>query len=288
LDVPKDSTTVRVWRVRTGREVDWWTVSTPDGDAHVVTCLAFSADGRTLATGHACDSDVHLWELASGREYARLRGHQGPVRSLVSSPDGATLASGSDDNTILIWDLQRAGHGRGRMKSRQTDKELAELWVQLGDPNPMRARAALRALVAVPHQSLPLVRSRLKPVPVPDPKRLVRLISQLGDDDFAVRRAATRELARLGEASELALLEALQRESDLEIRLRVKKLLAELRPQGIRSERLRELRAIELLERLGTHEARTVLEALARGAPGVRLTWEAQAALARLRRGCMP
>ncbi len=50
------------------------------------------------------------------------------------------------------------------------------------------------------------------------------------------------------------------------------------------SEYLRQLRAIEVLECIGTAEARRVLEAISQGATEARLTQEAQAALQRLAR----
>jgi hypothetical protein len=70
----------------------------------------------------------------------------------------------------------------------------------------------------------------------------------------------------------------------LETRRRVQGLLDEIRQQQGQpsGEQLRQVRAIEVLERIGTPEARALLESLTRGAAGARLTREAQAAVRRL------
>jgi hypothetical protein len=60
------------------------------------------------------------------------------------------------------------------------------------------------------------------------------------------------------------------------------RLLERLELAPVAGERLQALRAVEVLERVGTPEARRLLETLAGGAPGARLTWEARAALGRL------
>jgi WD40 repeat protein len=51
------------------------------------------------------DKSIRIWSLATGKEIAALKGHTGNVRCLSLSPDGRTLASGSDDRTIKLWDL---------------------------------------------------------------------------------------------------------------------------------------------------------------------------------------
>lgn len=68
--------------------------------------VAFSPDGGTLAASSHLTPEILLWDLAAGRERARLRGHGSPVISLAFAPDGRSLASGSrGDGTIILWDL---------------------------------------------------------------------------------------------------------------------------------------------------------------------------------------
>ena len=64
--------------------------------------MAFSPDGRTLATG-GDDATIKLWNLASRQQTASLRGHTGPVNALAFSQDGKLLASCSGDGTARLW-----------------------------------------------------------------------------------------------------------------------------------------------------------------------------------------
>jgi hypothetical protein len=109
-----------------------------------------------------------------------------------------------------------------------------------------------------------------------------RLIADLGDEDFDKREKATRELRALGDAVELRLRQALDRNPSAENRRRIEDLLARLDEAAPSGEALRALRAIEVLEHIGTPEASRLLKALADGAPEARLTREAKAALQRL------
>jgi WD40 repeat protein len=66
--------------------------------------LALSPDGRRIATSVEFRPDVELWDAATGRRLATLRGHSDRVRGVAFSPDGRRIASASEDKTVKIWD----------------------------------------------------------------------------------------------------------------------------------------------------------------------------------------
>jgi len=68
------------------------------------TCVAFSPDGTTLATG-THDPSVTLWDTATGKAITTFWGHKAATVCVAFSPDGRTLASGSGDRTIRLWKL---------------------------------------------------------------------------------------------------------------------------------------------------------------------------------------
>ena len=75
-----------------------------------LTCMAFSPDGNTLATGSR-DSEIILWDFpTTQRRQSLTTQHTGPVYSVAFSPDGKTLASGSDDGTLRLWDPHTGEH----------------------------------------------------------------------------------------------------------------------------------------------------------------------------------
>ena len=96
-----------------------------------------------------------------------------------------------------------------------------------------------------------------------DTDRVKNLLADLDSDSFEKRKLASRELARVRYRIETMLRWALEKNPSLEMRRRLEALLAE--PKRPPTEALRALRAIAVLERIGTPEAWRFLEKLAGG-----------------------
>jgi RNA polymerase sigma factor (sigma-70 family) len=242
---------------------------------------AFAPDGRTLVAAEG--SAVRLWDVARGDDLGRLTGHQGRVEALAFAPDGRALVTGSADSTALVWDVGRL-LPRPRLAELRSGQAEA-LWDDLASDDAGKAYRAVVALSAAPKDAVALLKERLKPVAAADAPRVAKLIADLDSDTFDVREKAAKELEPIAEQASDALRKALKGSPSAEVRRRVEALLAPQEFGGRQSPQvLRQVRAVEVLESAGTPEARQLLEALARGVAGARLTREARAALERLGR----
>jgi hypothetical protein len=157
------------------------------------------------------------------------------------------------------------------------------LWSHLGREDAAQAYRAMRNLSATPKEAVSLLRRQLKPVPVVAEKDLAALLADLEADDFRTREQASEALGKAGEQAVPALKKALDRQPTLDARRRIERLLEQL-TQATPAAALRGLRAIEVLEHVGTPDAKPILLSLSGGAPEAFVTREAKASLQRLAR----
>jgi hypothetical protein len=303
-----------------------------------ITGAAFSADGKTLATGGALDS-LLVREVSTGHLIRHYRGnsllfspdnrlvailsdntlrihdlhsgdrlweHKEPngfVESFTFSPDGRLLAAACRDARVMVWEV---GSGAKSANPQPLDAgDLERLWSDLeeraaADPrvedwreNPVslwkdgakcksaRAYEAIGKLVADPERSLPFLKKHLQAASPADAERLGRLIADLDSEEFRKREAASRELSMLGAAAEPALRTAISRKPTLEMRKRLEALLRDLARKQKRLG-MAGLRAIQVLECIGTKDAQQGLKDLAEGTGGAPGTRDAGAALQRI------
>lgn len=252
------------------------------GHAHKV---AFTPDGRGLAVME--EKALRIWDTITGEllyqlpwpANLKLKRPEPEITSLTLLP-GGRAATGMRDGTVLIWDLAIKTWPVDRLNRRLAPAELDTLWTDLAG-RADKAHRALRTLCAASRQSLPFLAERLPRVSAEEAKQNAKLLADLDSDSFQARQAASRELARLHYRVEPMLRRKLRGQPSLDLRRRIETILAG--PKQPLADDLRLLRAIAVLERIGSPEARAVLEKLSKGAPS-RATHEAQAALQRLKR----
>jgi hypothetical protein len=263
---------IKLWEVATGRLL--WQA---EGHKGWVGFLAFSPDGRMLASG-GMEGDVRLWEAKTGKERWRFEKHRAAVLKGAFSHDGKLLATGGEDTTILIWDLAAAA-GPPRQSPLST-KELDALWTDLSGDDATKAFQAIHRLAVVPEQALPFLREHLKPVPAPNSKRVRQLVDMLDSADFPTRQKAADELEKRADSAVGLMRQIVAKEKpSLEVRRRLQQILD---AQENKLDALRTVRAVEVLEWIGTSGAVRLLDELAGGAADARLTREAIEAKRRL------
>ena len=199
---------------------------------------------------------------------------------MTFTPDGTSLVAGLGDGAILIWVVEKMEPKLLLIRSLGKEN-LESCWSGPMGQNAGKAHQAVGPFVAGAIESVPFLRSRLKPVPVADPGKIMEWIDNLNSEKFIVRQAATKELEKVDVQAIRLIQTAIQGSTSLEARRRLEQILNAISdvpgPETVRT-----IRAIMALERIGFPDAQTVLRTLAGGAPGARETEEAKASLERL------
>jgi WD40 repeat protein len=242
--------------------------------------LAIGRDGRTLALAKS-DQTVSIWDMTTDKELASFKGHSGAVNAVAFAPDGKSLASASADTTALVWDLSKLERPKLPAQALVV-ADLDKYWRALAGTDAAQARLAMKLLQAAPQDAVKYVKEHLQPAVELDAKAIDEWIAQLSDGQYKVREKAMSELVKAGEQIVPALDKALAANLPLEARKRLENLRSHMTSTVLQGERLRAFRAVEVLERFGTPQAREVLQALADGVPGVLVTTTARQALKRL------
>jgi RNA polymerase sigma factor (sigma-70 family) len=312
-----DGAQVRMWDTVTWKEgAGIQAVITPWGFSP--SGLAYSPDGRTIATASEFGDGVRLYEVAT----RRLRAHVQPPGSTTGllrfSHDGRLLAWVNNRNTIHVLDV-RTGMLAGPFKGHDDaitglaftidDRALAsssgdctiliwgmsaktaaraapagnldEAWQAMLGEDAQKALTAIRTLTAQPETAVKIASEHLKPAEQTDPHWLAARLRDLDNQKFSQRERATHELEECGDRALPALDRFLASKPSAEARQRAERILAKIRARPATGQAARSLRALEALEWIGTAKARELVEKLAKGAEGVSFTLEAKRSLKR-------
>jgi WD40 repeat protein len=295
LAMASPGTGVVLVKAASGKE--WLRLHRPGDQSYMQkSALAFAPDGRTLAvatdgqqvfdaTGRMMrfgSPTIEVWEIASGRLRQSFHGHRSSVSCLAFAPDGRTLASGSSDTTVVLWNTL----GPPAPAAALTAKELEVAWGELQAQDAAAALRTMGRLLASPAQTVALLKEKLQPAPDGSAERakVPELVTGLDSENFTRREEAFRTLVRMGAAAEPALRKAHTANASLEVRRRLEELLGRLERGQPSQQEIQLLRAMEVLERIGGGEAQALLEVLAHGDETALITQEAQKVLSRMQR----
>jgi len=296
--------TIFIWDPATGKVIRSFGRHASPAPAEVgskSSFLALSPDGKFLATsGLTGDHLMRVWELAGEQEIFRFSQMHAYFEAVAFSPDGKLLAVANHYGVNLFGELpghQTPAIRQGPREARQPlakplpdelawPKEKAEkIWGDLNSREAQRIDQATRTLRDVPAQALHLFRKRIPAVSPAEGKRVAELIKDLDHDEFTRRDNAQKELEKVAVEFASAFRDALADRPSVEVKMHLTRMLEAVEKADLPDAVLGQQRAVDLLEEMGTDEARQILELLAQGAPKARLTTLARSALLRLDRG---
>jgi WD40 repeat protein len=255
---------VTVWDTTTGRRLMEW-----DRESGHLASVTLAADNRSLLAG--TNTGTLAWiEVATGGERATFQ-HRGQVRSSAFDPTGTRAVSSSPDGPVFVWDLLGAPTPWDAANSDA-------VWTDLAATDAKAAFAAIRKLRTSPAEAVIFLRERVKLPAAPSDQRLAQWLKDLDAPRFPTREQAQRDLTAAIDLIRPKL-EAARKTASEEAGRRLDQVLKAA--DGLTPDKLRHIRACEVLEGIGTPEAVAVLKTWATGLPGARLTVEAMESVGR-------
>jgi WD40 repeat protein len=255
------------------------------GGLGIFCAFCFSPDSKLVAGCSA--GQVRIWDADTGTVLADLGGQRGVRSAAGFSRDGQLLITAALDGSIVVWDV--ATVLQTKLGKPWSGAEASAQWIDLGSEEGLVAGKAMRALLENPNQALAVLRKNLKPTLAPQAAQVKAWIRDLDDSQFQKREQAALELKKLAELAEPALKACLEEKPPLEVQRRVQRLLDQLFEPLTDLNKLRSLRAIEVLQQIANSDAQACLEVIAGGTEQAWATRAARDALQRaFRRGRSP
>ena len=275
--------TITVWDVVTGKELRKLTTGSNSN------VIAFSPDDRLIA--FAGSKGVKVFDLFNGSQVAsfavadmRIPNYYEGLSAaspLAFAPDGRTLATGHLDGTVTLWKVPAMPD-----VPDVKDDEVEKFWDSLAADTATDARAGVYRMLNHPETAMKLLAAKfVAPPHKPIDVDLPAVIRRLDAPAFPDRLAAIRKLRELGPRIAPALQEAVRTTESVEIRARAEELLEAMKagPRTYSSgPDLRASRAVEVLERIGSADAKKLLQGWANHTTNMRLANDAALALVRI------
>lgn len=271
-------TRVSVYDASTGKQTTAFDRGWEDGPFQDVTV---SPDGRLVATGNMGNAGpIVVWEIATRTPVRRFTTALGTISAVGFLDGGRRLASLGADHNLHIWDLTRR-----EGKKEPTSQDLTEAWGKLDQLEAKLGDPAIWTLIDGGKTALPVIREGVTNSGATDAK-IAKLITSLDADDPKLRDDSSKELLNLGVRAFEAISTAAENHASSEVRLQAGEILERFRKLGVTvpsnglyGEPLRQLRAVAVLEKIGTPEAVEILRLIRKSAGPAGLA--AEAALAR-------
>jgi len=267
-----------LWQMATGEQL--WQ---PPLKLQQILSYRLSPDGRMVAWYDSKERKICLCEIASSQIVKTFQGHLGRVLRMTFSPNGRTLVSGSDDSTVLFWDVIASTDKVTKPLVLEDDWNQA--FLELRGDDAVLAWQAVGRLADSPQQAVLRIERQWKLwwTEAEQKERAIGgLIAKLDSADFSERESAQRSLAQMGSVVIGALRQAREHSPSAESKRRLNQLLANEPLANATRLQLLASRLCQVMELCATPEATSLIQEWTTASQPA-LAEEAKSTLRRLR-----